>query len=496
MQSNRESLLFQSIGILLGLDSDTIAQPTSPVLVLLESGVDPNFLSHPWGGPPDDSSSRLLHMLVGCTAPNVDIMERQIIIARQLIEAGADVNAVNGPALGKNSPLHNACFSGRCTNLDLIKLFLDHGANPNLGNCMGQTPLMMTLEMSPSAAKLLLTYPYESSPAPAIDINVRANDRSLYLGGLQDGIDKTREVLARVSVGLPSTKLLDWKHPAQFQYHINQMEENKILAEALGGVGGAEGWKTPREIITMEDLRREDEASFPTIHHGPPLSYNVKCLLGQDLLLGICGHPAGEQGNSPDWYRDHPFFISDSESKQFAVLKKKQYLHTGKVPKVGIRVEIKFIIPAGSSTNIKAREENKNWHWGRLQGKITEVGTQPTEAQLAASCSRFYKNPCLCGDPNCSSTKTGETQDIIDTYGAVHGQEVKAVVSLSETYVNHVPIMAFFRGNKTRYSVTLRMNDHKENMVRCIIARFLWFHKYGMVNALALPPIFLYRYSL
>ena len=62
--SNREFLLFQSIGILLGLDSDIIAQPTSPVLVLLESGVDPNFLSHPWGGPPDDGSSRPLHMLV------------------------------------------------------------------------------------------------------------------------------------------------------------------------------------------------------------------------------------------------------------------------------------------------------------------------------------------------------------------------------------------------------------------------------------------------
>ena len=466
MQSSRESLLFQSIGILLGLDSDIIVQPTSPVLVLLESGVDPNFLSHPRGGPPDDSSSRPLHMLVGCTAPNVDVMERQVIIARQLIEAGADVNAVNGPALGKNSPLHNACSSARCTNLGLIKLFLDHGANPNLGNVMSQTPLMMTLEMSPSAAKLLLTYPYESSPAPAIDVNVRTNDGLLYLGGLQGSIDRMRGARDRVSVGLPSMKQMDWNHPAQFQYLISQMEENKVLVEALGGVGGAEEWKA--ETITMEDLRRTDESSPPTIHHGPPLSYDVKCLLGRDLLLGICGHTPGEQGESPDWYRDHPFFISDSESKQFAVLKKKQYLHTGKVPKVGMRVEIKFIIPAGSSTDSKAREEKKNWHWGRLQGKITEVGTQPTEAQLAASCSRFYKNPCLCGDPNCSSTKTGETQDIIDTYGAVHGQEVKAVVSLSETYVNHAPIMAFFRGNGTRYSVTLRMNDHKENMVRCI----------------------------
>ena len=443
-------------------------------------------------------------MLVNCTAPNVDLMERQVIIARQLIEAGANVNAVNGPALGKNSPLHNACFSGHCTNLDLIKLFLDHGANPNLGNCMGQTPLMMTLDMSPSAAKLLLTYPYESSPAPAIDVNVRADapaidvnvradDGSLYLGGLHNSIDSTRGARDRVSVGLPSMKQMVWNHPAQFQYHISQMEENKVLAEALGGVGGAEGWKTPRQTITMEDLRRDDEASFPTIHHGPPLPYDVQSLLGQDLLLGICGHPAGEQGNSPDWYRGHPFFVSDSESKQFAVLKKKQYLHTGKVPKVGQKLEIKFIIPAGSTTNIEAREEKKNWHWGRLQGKITDVGPQPTEAQLASSCSRYYKNPCLCGNPDCSSTKTGKTQDIIDKYGALHGQEVKAVVSLPETYVNHVPIMAFFRGNKTRYSVTLRMNDSKENMVRCI--SFLFLHKYVIVDALALPPIFLYRYT-
>ena len=130
---------------------------------------------------------------------------------------------------------------------------------------------------------------------------------------------------------------------------------------------------------------------------------------------------------------------------------------------------------------------------GRLQGKITDVGPQLTEAQLASSCSRYYKNPCLCGNPDCSSTKTGETQDIIDKYGAVHGQEVKAVVSLPETYVNHVPIMAFFRGNKTRYSVTLRMNDNKENMVRCI--SFIFLHKYVIVDALALPPIFLYRYT-
>ena len=392
-------------------------------------------------------------------------MERQVIIAKQLIEAGADVNAVNASGLGENSPLHNACFSGRCTNLELIKLFLDHGADPNLGNCVGQTSLMMTLDMSPSAAKLLLTYPYENSPAPAIDVNVRADDGSLFLGGLQDAIDRTKGALARLSVGLPTMKQMDWKHPAQFQYHINQLEEIKDIAEAMGGVGAAEGWKTPRETYTEEDLRGMDASSFPTIHHGPPLPYDVQSLLGQELLFGACGHPDGDQGDSPDWYRYHPFYVCDSENKQFAVLKKKQYLHTGKMPKVGLRVEIKVMVPG--STNI-ATLGKKDWHWGRLQGKITEVCTQPTEAQLASSDSHLYKKPCLCDDPDCSSTKTGETPEIVKKYGAVHGQEVKGIVSLSEEYINHVPLMSFFRGNETRYSVTLRMNDHKLNMVRII----------------------------
>ena len=466
-KNHREFLLFQSIGILLGLGSDIIVQPTSPIVVLLESGVDPNALSHPWGGPPDEGSSRPLHLLIDMTAPNMDLMERQVIIAKQLIEAGADVNAVNAPGQGRNSPLHNACFSGECTNLELIKLFLDHGANPNLGNNVGQTPLMMTLRMSPSAAKLLLTYPYENSPAPAIDVNVRADDGSIYFGGLQDGIDMMQDAAMRVSLGLPSGQQMDWKHPAQYEYFIGQLEEVKCLVEALGGVGAAEGWKTPREIYTLEELRRMNAPSCPTTHHGPPLPYDVKCLLGQELLFGVRGHPGEDRGDSPDWYRYHPFYVCDSESKQFAILKKKQYLRTGKMPKVGLRVEIKVIIPAGSSTKIAARNE-KEWHWGRLQGKITEVCTQPTEAQLASSDSQLYKTPCLCGDPECHGTKTGESSEIIDKYGAVHGQEVKGIVSLSEEFINHVPLMAFFRGNETRYSVTLRMNDRKENMVRII----------------------------
>jgi ankyrin repeat protein len=60
----------------------------------------------------------------------------QCILAKQLIEVGANVNARAQCCLKKSTPLHAACWSGHCTNLDLIQLLLDHGANPNAKTVM------------------------------------------------------------------------------------------------------------------------------------------------------------------------------------------------------------------------------------------------------------------------------------------------------------------------------------------------------------------------
>jgi hypothetical protein len=83
--------------------------------------------------------------------------KKQLILAKQLIENGADVNAVSN-VLG-NMPLHKACHSGAVTNLDFVELLLEEGADPNTQDHLGRTPLMYTLGYAPNAAKFLLNWP-------------------------------------------------------------------------------------------------------------------------------------------------------------------------------------------------------------------------------------------------------------------------------------------------------------------------------------------------
>jgi hypothetical protein len=48
--------------------------------------------------------------------------ENQLILAKQLIKHGANVNALSQPK--DCTPLHNACWVIRVTNLDFIELLL------------------------------------------------------------------------------------------------------------------------------------------------------------------------------------------------------------------------------------------------------------------------------------------------------------------------------------------------------------------------------------
>jgi ankyrin repeat protein len=72
-------------------------------------------------------------------------------IARALVEAGADVNAVQQAGF---TPLHAAAMSGR---LDLVKLLLDHGADPSAKADDGRTALVMAREAKHQALVDLLS---------------------------------------------------------------------------------------------------------------------------------------------------------------------------------------------------------------------------------------------------------------------------------------------------------------------------------------------------
>jgi fructose-1-phosphate kinase PfkB-like protein len=106
--------------------------------------------------------------------------KNQLILAKQLIEHGANVNAVSSDGA---TPLHNACKAGMVTNLDFVQLLLEEGADPNFQMPSGLTPLMFTTADAPGAAKFLLNW-------PTTDVNITTHDHAAFLHFVQMNIEK------------------------------------------------------------------------------------------------------------------------------------------------------------------------------------------------------------------------------------------------------------------------------------------------------------------
>jgi hypothetical protein len=168
IKNNQEFLLFHSLSFLAHADSKMLSWPNSPVLVLLKF-VDPNVLS----GDEPDARETPLHLLADLADPSdYSTHTNQLILAKQLIEHGANVDALSKPH-GK-TPLHNACYAGVVTNLDFVEFLLEAGADPNAQAFMGVTPLMLTTPYAPGAAKFLLNW-------PATDANITDQSGESFL---------------------------------------------------------------------------------------------------------------------------------------------------------------------------------------------------------------------------------------------------------------------------------------------------------------------------
>jgi hypothetical protein len=158
---NQKFMLFHSLVLLIhSSDSEMLSWPNSPLLVLLQF-VDPNVLFGDENEPLQEGEVRVtsLHHLAALISPSdYSTHVNQLILARQLIENGANVNAVSSIPMRK-TPLHYACYGGNVTNLDLVELLLKEGADPNSQDHLGLTPLMLTTPFAPGAAKFLLNWP-------------------------------------------------------------------------------------------------------------------------------------------------------------------------------------------------------------------------------------------------------------------------------------------------------------------------------------------------
>jgi hypothetical protein len=154
--------------------SEMLSWPNSPLLVLLQF-VDPNVLTGEEDEPLEEDEARetlLIHLADLAATSDYSTHVNQLILAKQLVEHGANVNAVSIPQ--GETPLHKACFSGIVTNLDLIEFLLEAGADPNAHDQDGLSPLIYTTPAAPGAAKFLMNW-------PTTDVNINTQSRESFM---------------------------------------------------------------------------------------------------------------------------------------------------------------------------------------------------------------------------------------------------------------------------------------------------------------------------
>jgi hypothetical protein len=170
-KSVQKDLLFHSLRFLVLSDNKMLRWPNSPLLVLLQF-VDPNSLFGEDDMPLQEGETRVtpLQKLAFLADPlKYSTHENQLILAKQLLEHGANVNTVSFPQ--GQTALHKACYWVNVINLDFVELLLEAGADPNIQDHLGMTPLIRTAPGAPGAAKFLLNW-------PTTDVNITPRSRS------------------------------------------------------------------------------------------------------------------------------------------------------------------------------------------------------------------------------------------------------------------------------------------------------------------------------
>ena len=424
---------------------------TSPLLVLLQVGGDPNTI-------PKKGCYTCLGLVAAQHSMKTSFNENQVTISKQLIEVGcADVNlACSKEQVGAIPPLYFACWSTHCTNLDFIQLLLEHGANPNQQMVDLRTPLMNTLAMSLSAALFILKFEHDN----AVNVDVHIRDR--YGESVLDMVKviltqfvRQRDTVFRTGKADPISDT-GWTTTAPYDTHIEQLIELTYLFEARG----AKMSPKPGVPISMKKLcgittwsghlaltcnwQQNQCTNIDSIN------FDISSLFNMDIMT---------DSNAPSWCKDKNgkciFFISDKKTIQFQNHEGKDHLHSagGCTPAVGQKLQIQCNLPG-------------NLQGCRLSGKVVEVFPAPSDTDLkrskrSSNPSSLYQNPCHCSDPKCSQTKTGKRFDILRKFGCLHGQEVKGTVRLAKE-LRSSEMIDFF-GNK-KYDVVLRCDDRQENM--------------------------------
>ena len=435
-----------------------VGQPYSPLLALLQSGLDLSTQK-------DSSNNHLYLLSQESSAASTTRNRNQVIIGRHLLEiGGANPNLFCGR--GQAFPLFDACYSNQPTNLEFIELLLEHGADRNM-ECLGGTAIVGAFDMSLDAIKLLITY--EHANCPSIDINKPSSFKATALDLARMNIVKFTRFRDEVAVtGKVATNCYKtWTTVEPFNVHIEKLKEIEALLLSKGAVeGGVEKYNYDLYVNQPDRMPRKDglELLGPLLGLGgrveescAKLPFDVSCLFGiEDLIHGK---------RSPKWYqemrhRGKPAHIKDGSTRMLQAFEGRPHLHCshngGVAPAVGLKVKVYLYLPNNTCAC--------------LAGQVTEALPVPTEKDLkrtkrTVDPTLLYKRPCpvpLCkhGADECRYTRTGSYGELLQKFGAVHGQEVKCRLKFTRNMFEgrDESVVAFFAGY-SKFDVTLRFID-------------------------------------
>ena len=452
-------IFFRTMQIMLRDEPWRVEQPYSPILALLQSGMDLSMM--------EDSSENFLYSLSqDSSATSTSVNRNQVTIGRQLLEVGgANPNLFCGR--GQAFPLFDACYSNQPTNLAFIELLLEHGADRNM-DCQGMTAIMGAFDMSLDAIKLLITY--EHANCPPVDINrpfPGFNATALDLARMNTAkFTRFRDEVA--ITGKAATNCYKtWTTVEPFNVQIEKLKELEALLLSKGAVeGGVEKSHYDMYVKQSDRMPRKDGLKTLAAYHmklgcveeevkgsHAMLPFDVSCLFGMgDLLHGK---------RSPNWYRENPAHIKDGSTKMLQAFEGRPHLHcssySGVAPKVGLKVKLYLFLP--------------NKTCACLAGQVTEALPVPTEKELkrtkrTVDPTHLYKRPCtlpFChhGVDECPFSRTGSYSELLQKFGALHGQEVKCRLKFTQNMFEgrDGSVVAFFAGY-SKFDVTLRFIDH------------------------------------
>lgn len=259
----------------------------------------------------------------GLTALHFAAREGQMDAIRALITGGANVNTV--AAGDHTSPITTALING---HIDIAKVLLEHGADPNIGNIDGLTPLYAAIDIR-----------WRNNawyPQPSIE-----QEQTNYLDFMKALLDRGANVNARLSKKLWYRKFRysdDWVDPNGATAFWRAAQANDIAAMRLLAAHGA-------------------NPSIPTVRGVTPL-----------MVAAGLGFEYQTTNIMPDARLEAARYLVDELSLDVNARDEQHYTTLHGAAYVGDNEVIKYLVAQGG--DVKARSK------GRLEGtsNLQEVG--------------------------------------------------------------------------------------------------------------------------